>query len=284
MITGLTLTRDTILEQARSLPAAPQVMAGLNEMLQDVNTDLDQIAEQIRIDPALAARVIRISNSPVFGGGARIGSVDEAVNRVGFGEVMRLVGVATVAGMVDRALSCYKIPGEKLRESLLLHALASEALTNGTGIDSRTAYAGGLLRGIGMMVVDRMAREHLSMGGAYDPGQFETYWEWENARFGLGSPEVATMILDDWRFPTELIGAVQEHLLVTEAGRQDPFACLLNLAGAVVSAHGLALPGEHPHWTVTPEKLHVAGIDADQFEAAADRAFAQFEQQRAALY
>ena len=110
MITGPTLTRDTILEHARSLPAAPQVMAGLSELLQDINTDLEQIADQVRVDPALTARVIRISNSPVFGGGARIGSVDEAVNRVGFGEVIRLVGVATVAGMVDRALSCYKIP------------------------------------------------------------------------------------------------------------------------------------------------------------------------------
>lgn len=284
MITGPTLTRDTILEHARSLPAAPQVMAGLSELLQDINTDLEQIADQVRVDPALTARVIRISNSPVFGGGARIGSVDEAVNRVGFGEVMRLVGVATVAGMVDRALSCYKIPAEKLRETLLLHALASEALASHTEIDPRTAYAGGLLRGIGMMIVDRMGRERLQLAEVFDPQQFGTYWEWENARFGLGSPEVATTVLDDWRFPAELISAVQEHLLVTEAGLQDPFACVLNLAGAVVAANGLALPGETACWALTPEKLQAAGIDADQFEMAADRALTQFEQQRTALY
>lgn len=284
MITGLTLTRDTVLEHARALPAAPQVMAGLSELLQDINTDLEQIADQIRVDPALAARVIRISNSPVFGGGARIGSVDEAVNRVGFGEVLRLVGVATVAGMVDRSLSCYKIPAEKLRESLLLHALAAEALAAGTEIDPRTAYAGGLLRGIGMMVVDRMARERLQLSEAYDAQQFETYWQWENARFGLGSPEVATMILDDWRFPAELVAAVQEHLLVTDAGRSDSFACLLNLAGGIVLAHGLALPGEAACWATSPEKFETLGLDEERFEAASAQAFAQFEQQRAALY
>src|SRR5215216_135519 len=114
----LAITRDVILEQARKIPAAPQVLAGLCELLQDVNTDLDQIAAEIRFDPALTARVIRISNSPVFGSGQRLGSVDEAVNRVGFGEVLRLVGAATVAGMVDRALGCYGIPAELLRESL----------------------------------------------------------------------------------------------------------------------------------------------------------------------
>src|SRR4051812_28827551 len=95
--------RSAIITTAQALPAAPQALAGLCELLQDVNASLDEIANEIRIDAALAVRVIRISNSPVFGGGLRIGSVDEAVNRVGFGEILRLVGVATVASLVDRA-------------------------------------------------------------------------------------------------------------------------------------------------------------------------------------
>jgi HD-like signal output (HDOD) protein len=134
-VSDLVVTRDTILVHARQLPAAPQVLAGLCELLQDVNTDLDQIAAEIRVEPALAARVIRMSNSPVFGGGQRVGSVDEAVNRVGFGEVLRLVGAATVAGLVDRALGCYAIPADRLRESLLFHALASESLAAYAEID-----------------------------------------------------------------------------------------------------------------------------------------------------
>src|SRR5262245_57810393 len=111
----LAIRREVILEHARRLPAAAQVLAGLCELLQDVNTDLEQIAAEIRLEPTLAARVIRMSNSPVFGCGDRVGSVDEAVNRVGFSEVLRLVGAATVASIVDRELTCYGVSVERLR-------------------------------------------------------------------------------------------------------------------------------------------------------------------------
>jgi HD-like signal output (HDOD) protein len=278
------VTRDTILVHARQLPAAPQVLAGLCELLQDVNTDLDQIAAEIRVEPALSARVIRMSNSPVFGGGARVGSVDEAVNRVGFGEVLRLVGAATVAGLVDRSLGCYAIAAERLRESLLFHALASEALAAYTEIDPRTAYSGGLLRSIGMMVLDRAGRLRLTPNDVYDPRKFAGYWQWESLRFGVGSVEATTMVLDEWRFPPELVAALQEHLLLNDSGYRDPFACLLNLAGAIVAEHCLALPGDVASWTVTPEKLQAVGINEEQFQAASKQTAAIFERQRAALY
>lgn len=282
--TTVALTRDHILEHARTLPAAPQVLAGLCELLQEVNTGLDEIADQIRKDPTLAARVIRISNSIVFGGGGRIGSVDDAVNRVGFGELLRLVGAATAAGLVERSLTFYGIEAEKLRESLLLHALASEAIANFAGVDSRTAYAGGLLRALGMMVLDRAARGRVVPADGYTAQGYGGYWEWEGARFGLGSMEVATMVLDDWRFPSELVSAIQEHLLGSEDSYRDRLACVLNLAGAIVAEGGRALPGELTCWTVTPEKLAAAGLDEEQFQAASAQARALFEHQKAALY
>jgi HD-like signal output (HDOD) protein len=277
------VTRENILEHARTLPAAPQVMAGLCELLQDINTDLDQISAAIRVDPALAARVIRISNSPVFGGGARVGSVDEAVNRVGFSEVLRLVGAATVSGVVDRSLACYGIAADRLRESLLLHALASEALASQTDVDPRTAYSAGLLRAIGMMVLDRVARTRLARTDYYEASGLKTYREWETTRLGVTGTDAATTILDEWRFPPEVVAAIQNHLLLRDAHADERLACVLNLAGAVVAEAGLALAGEASLWTLTPEKLEAAGLDEDAFHSASEQARTLFEHQRAAL-
>jgi HD-like signal output (HDOD) protein len=283
-VTTPALTRDTILEHARALPAAPQVMAGLCELLQDVNTDLDQISAEIRMEPTLAARVIKMSNSPVFGGGQRVGSVDEAVNRVGFSEVLRLVGAATVAGLVERALACYGLGAERVRESLLLHALASEALAGCTEVDPRSAYSAGLLRAIGMMVLDRAGRKVVSGTESYDAMRHPTYESWEMARFGVRSTEVTTMILDEWRFPPEIVAALEKHLLTDDSAMADRFACVLNLAGAIVQEKGLAMPGDTACWTITPEKLSAAGIDEEQFRSCAAQAVALFDRQRSALY
>lgn len=283
MPVDLALTRDQILDHARALPAAPRVMAELCDLLQDINTDLDHIALVIRADPALAARVIRISNSVVYGGDWQVASIDEAVNRVGFEEVLRLVGTASVAGFVDRSLTVYKLEAEHVRASLLLHALACEALAKHTNIDSRTAYTAGLLRAMGMMVLDRAARGRLAESLAYDPQQFPTYVDWETARFGLGGADVTRMILDEWRFPDEVVTAIEEHLLQRPGSLENPFACLLNLAGSIVAEAGLALPGDLLHWTVTPEKLARAGIDESHLQAAAEDARGHFDRQRAGL-
>jgi HD-like signal output (HDOD) protein len=285
MAVVLTPTRDALLSTARTLPAAPQVLGGLCELLQDVNSDLDQISGQIAMDATLASRVIRISNSIVFGGGGMIGSVEEAVSRVGFSEVVRLVGAATAAGLVDRALACYHLDVDPLREALLMHALASEALAEAAGLDRRTAYVAGLMRGIGVMVLDRFARARLQPQDTFDPSQFETYRQWEIARFNVTAVDVTTMALDDWKFPGEMAAAVAVHLQ-PPTGDDDTsrLATVLNLAGTIATQHGYALPGEVLFWVRTPEKLATIGIDEDQFALAGEQALGTFEQQRHALY
>lgn len=280
----LAVTRETILVHARQLPAAPRIMNGLCTLLQDVRTNLDELADQIRLEPTLSAKVIQLSNNAVFGGGTRVGSINEAVNRVGFGEVLRLVGAATVAGLVDRALGCYAVSAERLRESLLFHALASEALAGYAHIDSRSAYSAGLVRGIGTMVLDRVGRLRVTGTHAFDPQKFTVYGEWERARFGMSGLEATSTVLEEWRFPADLVKALREHLMLEESDFENPFACVLNLAGAVVAEHCLALPGDAACWEVTPAKLAAIDIDEEQFRKAAQRAATLFEQQRKALY
>ena len=278
------ISREKILTTARLLPAAPQVMAGLCELLQDVNSDLSQVAEQIRVDAALAARIIRMSNSASFGGAIRLGSVDDAVNRVGFGEVLRLVGIATVAGLAERSLACYGVGAEPLRESLLLHALASETLAREANLEPRLAYTGGLLRAVGIMVLDRIGRDRTVPPQAFDRQKFPSYTEWEVEVFGVESTDVATTVLDEWRFAPELVVAIQSQHLGREGDLADPFACVLNLAGGIVAESGRALPGEAASWTVTPAKLAGAGLSAEQWQAAGVQARALFEQHCAELY
>jgi HD-like signal output (HDOD) protein len=276
MTVEMALTRDAILHHAQTLPAAPQVLGGLCELLQDINTDLDQIADQIRVDSALAARVIRMSNSVGYSGGEPVASVDEAVARVGFAEVVRLVGLATVGGLVERALPVYGVQADKLRESLLLHALAAEALARSLGMESNSAYTAGLLRGLGMMVLDRTSRGRV----AYEAGSFANYAEWEAACFGVTATQVTATLLKEWRFPAEVVAALEEHL----APQTSVLAHVLNLAGAVAASRGAALPGETPHWAVTSEKLAVVGLDDAQWGDLVAAVTTTFERQRCSLY
>ena len=202
-------SREKILQIARSLPADLGVLSKLGEMLQDINSELDQVAGLLRRDVALAARIVRISNSPMFGGGGSIASIEEAVNRVGFSEILKLVGTATAARFTERALEQYDISAQKLRNNMLYGALACEALARASGADTRVAYTAGLLRPLGLRVLDRAGRGQLGFHQRYSAAHWPSYSAWEGSIFGVDNCEVAALILDEWRFPPELSQAIR---------------------------------------------------------------------------
>ena len=278
------LTREKLFEIARTLPAAPKVLAGLGELLQDLNVGLDQVANMIKRDAALAARIIRISNSVVYGsGGMRIGAIEEAVNRVGFSEVYRLVGLVTSDRLAERPLIFYGVEADPLREHMLFSALACEMLAEQCGIDSRNAYTAGLMRTIGMLVLDRVA-ERMTEVLPYDHGRYGGYPVWEGIVFGLSNSEVAAMILTDWRFPSDIVDAVREHYLMHSSDYENKFACVLNVAGRIVAESGHTLPGDRRYCELSPRKLEILGLTEEQMREAGSRARAAFERLRAELH
>lgn len=253
------VSREKLLQVARSLPADLQVLSQLGEMLQDVNSELHEVAGLLRRDVALATRIVRIGNSPVFGGGGQVASTEEAVNRVGFGEILKLVGTASAARLTDRALDFYGVPAELLGDNMLYCASAAETLARATGADMRVAYTAGLLRPLGLMVLDRACRGQLAPAQAFAADRWSSYAVWEGGLFGLSSSEVAALILEEWRFPTALTTAIRNHHLARPADAEHDLAVILNLAAGLAERSGRGFPGEACWWDLSAQRLGLIG-------------------------
>ncbi len=259
-------SRETLIQVARQLPADLRVMAHLGEMLQDPNSDLDEVSTLLRRDLSLAARIVRISNSAVYGSGARVASVEEAVNRVGFGEILKLVGTAVAARYTELALPTYGIGALKLCNNMLYGAIAAEALARVTGFDARVAYTAGLLRPLGLMVLDHACRSLVPPVPVYDRKFWPSYTAWEDRYIGLRSEDAAAMILETWRFPPEIVLAQKQHYLGSDAHWDQRLAVLLNVANSLASRVSRGFSGEEIWWTLTPEKLERAGVPEEEIE------------------
>lgn len=260
-------SREKLLQVARTLPADLSVMSTLGEMLQDVNSELDQIAGLLRRDVALAARIVRISNSAAFGGGGQIASIEEAVNRVGFSEILKLVGTATAARLTERALERYGIGAVKLRDNMLYVAIASEALARLSGVDQRVAYTAGLMRPLGIMVLDRASRGHIHFMQHYAT-RWESFSAWEGSLFGIDNCDVAALILEEWRFPAEVTGAIRAQYLKRAGDFDSPLAALLNVANSLAQRADRGFAGEACWGEFTAAKLAAAGLASGDVEEA----------------
>jgi HD-like signal output (HDOD) protein len=257
-------SRESLIQVARHLPADLRVMAQLGELLQDPNSELDEISALLRRDLALSARIVRIGNSAAYGGGARVASVEDAVNRVGFGEILKLVGTAVAARYTDLALPVYGVGALKLCNNMLYGAIATEALARVTGFDPRVAYTAGLLRPLGLMVVDHASRSLVPPVPVYDRRFWPSYTAWEDRYIGLHSEDAAAMILETWRFPPEIVVAQRCHYLAADEHWDQPLAVLLNVANSLAARVSRGFPGEEGWWTLTPEKLARARVPEDE--------------------
>jgi HD-like signal output (HDOD) protein len=276
-------SREKLLQVARTLPADLQILSALGEMLQDVNSELGDIAGLLRRDVALASRIVRISNSAIFGGAGQVGSVEDAVNRVGFGEILKLVGTATAARFTERALDSYDISAVALRDNMLYVAIAAEVLARAAGMDVRTAYTAGLLRPLGLMVLDRASRGQLNFARTYSPARWESYSSWEGSVFGIDHGEVAAFILQEWRFPPELCGAIRAQNLAHASDYERPLAVLVNLANGLAHRARRGLAGEQLGAEPTARKLAAAGVSASDLDDAPEQIGPAFEAAIAAL-
>ncbi len=266
----MAITREKILEIARTLPPAPRVFSDLDRLLRDTNTSLDRIGGLIKRDQSLAAHILRVSNSVAYGGEQKTGSVEEAVARVGFQEIFRIVGEVAGARLAERALKYYGVDSDQLREHMLYSAFICESLAMQCGLDERSAYTAGLMRPLGMLVVDRLADGYEKVD-PYHPAQDKDYMSWEGRVFGVSSPEVAGMVLNEWKFPKDIVDGVRNQYLVRSDDLSHRIACLLNLTSTIVADDGFGLLGEMRHWGSSLWKLDAVGLTEVSFLVAATR-------------
>jgi HD-like signal output (HDOD) protein len=266
----MAFSHDNLVAIARALPADLRVLSKLGEILKDLNSEMDDVAKLLRTDVALAAKIMKISNSAMFGGGRAVATIEEAVNRVGFGEILRLVGTATAGRLSESLIPCYGIGAKLLRDNILYGAFAAEALARQAGCDARVAYNAGLLRSVGIMVLDRAGRHNSTPATMplFTPARWPDFSTWEREIFGTVSSEVTANILDTWEFPAEVTATIRAHYLAEPGQRGNQLATVLNLANCLAQRVNRSFQGENRWWEFTPEKLSVAGLRVDHFEPA----------------
>lgn len=262
------LDRASIVSLGNKLAPSAAALGRLQILLGDANSGTEEVVQLIRLDPALSFHVVRLSNSVIFGLREPTDTLEDAVGRVGFREIYRLVGLAATHQVCQHDLGCYRLRASRLWENAVATAAAAEVLAGAARVDPGLAYTAGLLRTLGRVIIDGAA------GTRAYPGEAE--WplvaEWEQVTFGITATEVSALLLEHWHFPSEIVGAIRGHFDPFGRPEPDAAACVLNLACGVVARFGLDLPGETSHWIGSPNELQLANVPETVLDECATRA------------
>ena len=264
-----TISPIELKKAATQLPPSPRIFGKLGKLLKSPDTDLDDITKLVNADSALTAQVLRLSNSAMYSLGMPVDTLDEAINRIGFRELFKLVGIAASSQLFGDRNSTYNVDGAELWENSLACGLGMELLARKTGLDEQEAYTIGLLRNMGKMIIDFCVKDD-PLHPRYSNDSHLPLIDWEENNFGITNPTVAGFILVSWNFTEETSYTIQYQYEPQKAPRKLPLIHLLNLANCLAGRIGKGLRGEANYWANWQDHLPKTGLSAQEFEQTSD--------------
>ncbi len=262
------ITPDDLKLAAQELPPSPKVFGKLGKLLRNPNTSLTDITDLVHTDASLTTRVLRLSNSAAFAQDQAIDTLDDAINRVGFREVFKLVGLAAASDLFTARNNTYRIDGSTLWENALSCGLAMESLAQKLGHDEQEFYTLGLLRSMGKTVIDICVQKGPE-SCRYPITSRPAILKWEQETFGITNPAVAGFLLSSWNFAPETVAAIQNQYVSDPLTDKNASALLLNLAGSLAEL-GRPLYGESGYWIHFDEHAEKLGLSNDDIEDTLD--------------
>lgn len=86
----MTLLMEKLATNMLVLPTLPEIAVRVRQAADDPDVNLHAMSEVISLDPALAARMIKIANSAFIGRSIKVSTLNQAVTRIGLSQVKNI--------------------------------------------------------------------------------------------------------------------------------------------------------------------------------------------------
>ena len=217
----------------KTLPPFPAVALQLMSLLGDADAPMKQIVSLLRVDPALSAEVLRVSNSALYGLSRRIDNVSHAVVVLGSEVVKRLALTVALGRFSQRFLR-----NQGLRicwDHSVATALIAEQLAEELNRPRDRAYTAGLLHDLGRLAL--LACYPDEYANMLEVARENDYHELECERhlFDIDHCAAGEWLARHWNLPEDIVTAISKHheMQPNDASLPAIVAASLRLADAM---------------------------------------------------
>lgn len=218
--------KDDIVSQIKNdelvLPTLPEIALQVREVAEDVNATIQDLTQIIARDPALTARIIKVTNSPLVRTSSPVTDLGTAISRLGINFTSNLaIGLA----MEQMFQATHDIIDKRMREcwsrSMEIAASAQVLARHFTKLQPDKAMLAGLVHQIGMLPILAYAENHegllsdsLSLNMVIDKLH----------------PALGSYILRHWKFQPELVEVPKEYLNLQHKAEKADYSDVVQVA------------------------------------------------------
>lgn len=185
----------------------PDTCLKIKQVIDNKISNLEEIAELIVLDPALASRLLKLANSALYNFPHQIDSISKAVLLLGETQVYNMVVAYGAADAFAKAPTDV-VDLERFWESSIQAALIGKYLGQIIGIkQSEPLYLSGLLHNIGELVVAEINPEVARHCNQYQHGILP--WQQQQQLLGFSYNECSAALLSFWQLPNNLLEPIR---------------------------------------------------------------------------
>lgn len=151
-----------LVDDKLEVPMLPDSMSKLLELCNDPGCSPATLADCVRREAAVSAHVLRVANSALFGGTSTVGSIQQALARIGVGRLRDIVLMLSCKGRAFHAPGFESQVRESYRLSLAA-AVISQEIARNRRKNVENAFISGLLHDIGTPVLIQLVVDNQSL-------------------------------------------------------------------------------------------------------------------------
>jgi putative nucleotidyltransferase with HDIG domain len=213
---------------AGDLPTIPVVAMKVMQLMESENATAEELAKVVASDPAVAARVLKISNSSFYGCQRQIQSLSMAIVVLGFSTLKSLV----VAASVKQVYKPFGLTEQMLWEHSFGAGLAARIIASSTRLaNEEEAFLAGLFHDIGKTIMNTLDRDkfQMVMQKSYNDGL--AFEDAEKSVYPFTHEEVGAYVIKKWNFPDILFSTIMQHHKLAFSAVEDAY--IVNLTAVV---------------------------------------------------
>ena len=224
-----------------SLQSVNHALRALVKSEQSLNS---QIAEVIRRDPSLCARLLRMVNSVYFGLSTRVNNIEEAVFFLGLRQIRELSMATPVIEELDELQrnASATLPWKDLWSHSIGTAILTREILAATPlhIDDDTDYLIGLLHNVGKVVMAYAFPDELRTLMSASAADSAAFCELERKMIGWDHARIGAYYIERHKLSEEIVFAVQFHNAPDRAPNHQLFAAAVQVADHLVRHTGIS--------------------------------------------
>jgi putative nucleotidyltransferase with HDIG domain len=231
--------KDRIAARVRAghleVPVLPHVAARVLALTNDPNVAARDFVALIEQDQQLAARLLKIANSPVYAGPFQVSSIQRAVVVVGMNTLRDLVFSVALGEKIFRSKR-FAEPMARVWQHSLATALIAQEIAKARQLNVENAFLAGLLHDIGkpllLETLEQAAKELHALDDCTEAFIDEVLRDYH--------PAVGGLMAKAWRFSEPLYEAIRHHHAIAEAPNERTLVALVHVANLFAHALGIA--------------------------------------------